>query len=710
MKWRGYVATGAGVSVTRVRGALFALFFAWSACATEITLNYATGGTGAVLMPAGSDWNSTGYWWDGTADGGLPASTLASRYPGVPFVVPPGSLLRTTSGALSATFPGSELDLDGNGNFVNNTGNVTDGTSLLACKQGTSATNTGAIYFTNLVVNGGRIDDGVTSIPIFNGGITIGPNNAYFYVDPTGGDRGFQINSVISGAGTIQLYLYSGQSGFEASYTNDLDISGVNNPFTGAWLVNQGTLLGGGSNSLGTNSITVGVNGALETMYDLHSSNASLTLDGRLFLHQNDTFSNVTVAGVTLPAGAYSAAQLTAFSPANFPASWTQKYGSTSNTASGSLTVLAGSGVLPTNPPETNRIIKIFLQAGQSNADGRAQTNGLPANLLLPQPDVVIYYGDTGSFTDLQPGLSSQAGGFGPELTFGQTIAAFYGQTNHVSTNTVLTAVIKYAVGGTSLYYDWAAGGTATTNGDGPRYINFQNAVQAGLAVLASAYPGANLELDGMIWVQGETDIDLSSGATGVSTNPAIAAAYGTNLLRFINDVRLTYATNLPYGANLPFLLSRISTNQTAFSNPANAAYPYYLLVRAGQANAAATLQNVFMINTDASQFSVGTIGAEAEGNQHYDTGGQEALGSAFAQTLIANLPKPVMHSLMQSGGTWGVIFAGASGLDFSFERSTSVFGPWSNLTNLVMGPSGLATFYDQTPTGNSAFYRVSFP
>jgi Carbohydrate esterase, sialic acid-specific acetylesterase len=679
------------------------------AAPASFTLNYSTSGNGAVLMPSGDSWNTAGFWWDGTNDGGPPASTLASEFPGVPFVVPPGSLLRTTSGALATTFPGSELDLEGNGVFVNDTGNVNDTAALLACKQGSSATNTGEIYFTNLVVNGGRIDDGVSSIPVFDGHLTIGTNNAYFYADPTAGDRGFQVNSVISGNGIIELYLYSGQTAFQAAYTNDLDITGANNPFAGTWRVLQGVLLGSGTNSLGTNSIAVETNGALETMYDLNSPAATLTLNGRMFLHQQDTFSNVIVAGVTLPLGTYTWAQLNAYSPTSFPATWTQQYGSSSNSASGGLTVLSGSGVFTTNPPQTNLIIKAFLQGGQSNSDGRALTNGLPPALLSPQPDVVIYYGDTDTFTDLQPGLSSAADSFGPELTFGQGLSSFYNLTNRVSTNNVMVAIIKYAVGGTSLYYDWAAGGTASTKGDGPNYIEFQDSVAAGVRELTSVFPGATIELDGMIWVQGETDIDLSSGATGVSTNPAIAAAYGTNLVRFINDVRLTYATNRPYGTNLPFFLSRISTNQTAFSNPANAAFPYYLEVRAGQALAAATLANTFMIDTDGSQFSVGTIGEEAEGKQHYDTGGQQALGSAFAQAVLAALPRPVMQSVVRSQNAWLVSFVGSSGLNYSFERATSLWGPWSALTNTVMGPSGQAAFYD--PTSNaSAFYRVSYP
>ena len=89
---------------------------------TNITLNYNSGaGSGAQVMQSGNDWNSPGYWWDGNQDGGLPAPDLAADYPGAPFVVPPGSLLRTPAAAAPATFPGGELDLNGDGNFDNAT-------------------------------------------------------------------------------------------------------------------------------------------------------------------------------------------------------------------------------------------------------------------------------------------------------------------------------------------------------------------------------------------------------------------------------------------------------------------------------------------------------------------------------------------------------------------------------------------------------------
>jgi hypothetical protein len=278
-------------------------------------------------------------------------------------------------------------------------------------------------------------------------------------------------------------------------------------------------------------------------------------------------------------------------------------------------------------------------------------------------------------------------------------LADFYGLTNRVPVTNVMVAVIKYAHGGTTLYQDWAAGGDSSTNNDGADYITFQTVVSAGLAHLAATYPDATLEIDGMIWVQGESDI-----APPVP-NPAAAIAYGTNLTRFIKDVRLTFGTHFPYGTNLPFFFSRISTNQAAYSNPTGVNYPNYLLVRAGQAAVAATVSNAFMIDTDGGQFTV-----RSSDQIHYDTDGQLALGSAFAKTLIGALPRPQIQSLAKSGNGWRVTFAGSSGLNYSVERTASLLGTWTTVTNLVIGSPGTTNFDDHDSLDGAAFYRVSHP
>ena len=62
-------------------------------------------------------------------------------------------------------------------------------------------------------------------------------------------------------------------------------------------------MLGTGTNALGTNDITIGAQGALETTYDVTNTTGSLILQGQMFLHQDDTFRTVTVGTTPLAKG-----------------------------------------------------------------------------------------------------------------------------------------------------------------------------------------------------------------------------------------------------------------------------------------------------------------------------------------------------------------------------------------------------------------------
>jgi autotransporter-associated beta strand protein len=455
----------------------------------------------------------------------------------------------------------------------------------------------------------------------------------------------------------------------------------------------------------------------LNTPNVVGGTNSLLVVNGNLTLNPTITL-NFTFPNGNPIAGTYTLCQCTG----NLTGSTNDFITSLgTNTASFSLNTAASprtitltiSGSSP--PPATNsvQIIKVYLEAGQSNADGRAVTNGLPVNLIQPQNSVPFYYyltggaanadGTLGTLTTLRPGCSAIGGGttFGPELTLGNTLANYYAVSNGVTTNTIMVALIKYAHGGTSLVANWAATGAVSTNGDGPDYLIFQQVVKTGLARLAAAYPAASIELDGMIWVQGETDID-----GGV----APATAYGTNLIRFINDVRLKLSSNQPYGMKLPFFFSRISAQQTYYSLPTDASYSNYLLLRAGQNYAAATLSNsnVFMLDIDGSQFT--TLTPYASPGLHFDTAGQQALGAAFGQAVRTALPASSMSAPAQSGNGWSIVFAGVTATTHSVQRAPVITGPWTLLTNIVMNPLGYTNYADQNPPTPAAFYRVSRP
>jgi len=157
--------------------------------------------------------------------------------------------------------------------------------------------------------------------------------------------------------------------------------------------------------------------------------------------------------------------------------------------------------------------INVYLVGGQSNADGRAEVNSLPASLQQPQDDIPFYFrteNTLGALTTLRPGLS-ETSEFGPAITFGRSLADFFGTTQDTS-----VAIIKYANGGTDLAVDWVAGGTNGTVGDGVDYVLFQETVDAGLVAIADANPNATINIAGMIWMQGESD----------TINATIANAY----------------------------------------------------------------------------------------------------------------------------------------------------------------------------------------
>jgi len=278
--------------------------------------------------------------------------------------------------------------------------------------------------------------------------------------------------------------------------------------------------------------------------------------------------------------------------------------------------------------------IDVFLIAGQSNADGRAKTNGLPLNLQGNQTDVPFVYGNSSTaysgLTVLKPSTSSM-GGFGPEITFGRSMADYYSGSNQS------VALLKYAYGGSSLYSDWMAGGTSSTIGDGTKYQSFQSTVSAGLAALQSAFPTAIIVISGVLWVQGEADIDAATDGSA----PNAVSNYAANLTALINDMRLTYGN-----PTLPFLLSRISSHQTYYSDPAANSYSNYLALRNQQALVASSVANTFLINTDGSSFT--TANPINTPGLHYDAGGQQALGYAFASKMqVVLVPEPTGAALL---------------------------------------------------------------
>ncbi len=351
------------------------------------------------------------------------------------------------------------------------------------------------------------------------------------------------------------------------------------------------------------------------------------------------------------------------------------------------LKIQRGTPPQPPDPPVPPRVIEVVLQGGQSNSDGRAAGSGLPAILQQPQADVPFYYytfgaaangdGTLGQLTTLRPGATQMpAGGFGPEVTLGSTLSGLIRQSPGHG-----LAIIKYAKGGSTLISDWKAGGDATTTGDGTHYVAFQRTVTAGLAKLAAAYPTSAIKVVGMIWVQGESDID--AGAAAVN-------AYGANLTTFIADVRATF------GAGLPFFLSQISSSQTVYSNPSDPDYPNYLIIRQQQANVAAMVPGAYLVSADGPEFTMNSDFL------HFNAGGQQALGAAFARRMdeVVGLRTTVAPD---GAGSFTLTWNPVPGRTYSVQTSVDL----QSWTTQAVGTTN--TWTDPTPGASeeARFYRV---
>ncbi len=214
----------------------------------------------------------------------------------------------------------------------------------------------------------------------------------------------------------------------------------------------------------------------------------------------------------------------------------------------------------------------LYLVAGQSNCDGRADKTELTGRLAGwsgVQTNVLIHYTNPHSrdpenptyqtgWTNLMPGFgikytseSFPSDRYGPELSFGKLMADSYPDRN--------AAFIKVSRGGTTLYSDWSP------VGNGFMWQTFTNEVTQAMQALTDA--GHTLNLRGMIWHQGESDINRTS------------AEFSADLTAFLSAVR-SFAGD----AELPVVLGELApqyASRTIDLNAVAAVDPYTSIVSA---------------------------------------------------------------------------------------------------------------------------------
>lgn len=227
---------------------------------------------------------------------------------------------------------------------------------------------------------------------------------------------------------------------------------------------------------------------------------------------------------------------------------------------------------------------RVFLLGGQSNMAG----SGIYAELEEPynEPPAGVKAWHKGQWRDLGPGLSAHPEKFGPEIAFGHAMRKAYPDDD--------IYMIKLAAGGTSLFHSWSIEG-------GPMYKRFLVTVKAATKNLDHAE--ITYTIDGMLWMQGETDAQKGKGAD-----------YKANLTGFINRIREVFEVK-----DMPFVLGRIIKH---FDTPEgdNA------LVRAAQESMAKDMKNVAWFDTD--DYEMHNAG-------HYNAKGLVRMGNDFAKGLL---------------------------------------------------------------------------
>lgn len=289
------------------------------------------------------------------------------------------------------------------------------------------------------------------------------------------------------------------------------------------------------------------------------------------------------------------------------------------------LPILVLSVLLSVSVKAEDEVIKTYIVAGQSNANGYGLGSGdLASGVLVPDQDLsdlgrddlavtqdtayIFKGGDNsglGEWKNLMPGYGTWNGlRFGPELSFSKQFQSSTGAK---------VAIIKYSPNGTSLYSDWNPDLAATN-----RYDYFINTVNNAKA--AATIRGWDLQISGVLWMQGESD----------TFGTAAPAAYEQNLANFIAKARTDLS--LP---NLDFHIGQIADSNV---------WPARQQIWDAQESVVAIDANAYLVNgKDVPLFTNDGQGAN---NVHYSTEGNVLLGERFASSVasaetVAAYPEP---------------------------------------------------------------------
>ena len=314
----------------------------------------------------------------------------------------------------------------------------------------------------------------------------------------------------------------------------------------------------------------------------------------------------------------------------------------------------------------TAQTIDVYIMAGQSNMDGRGDVSDLSEEQLASlQNDTMIRYVNPGSereraepesnpadldagpddFTALVPGGFSVGSTsnreltptFGPELSFGASIAEATGSNNQI-------AIIKVSRGGTNFRNDWLVNPNVNTVDDEPEGFLYRALIEhvaAGLAELEAN--GSTAIVRGVVWHQGESDSS--------DTNVGLYAGRFSDFVVGVRD---------EFGADIPFVLGELSRDRSN-SGPFNDNLP----------NVVSSQPGLSFIGSEGVT-TPGSTNPDGD-TTHFDANGQLELGQRYAAAFsaIVNEPpenepveRPVVFDFAGTDGN-GVVGADPAGSDF---------------------------------------------
>lgn len=340
--------------------------------------------------------------------------------------------------------------------------------------------------------------------------------------------------------------------------------------------------------------------------------------------------------------------------------------------------VISKSAVLDAATPTS---VTVWLLAGQSNMRG----HGDPAEITdpvyqVPQSDVLHWHnqhneksyttagtGDDYGWEVLDWGggrtETDGDGGFGPELSFGRTMADEFPEHR--------IALIKHAIGGTSLHTEWNTAGAG-----GYVYNDFIETTRAALQDLANR--GIAYKIEGMVWMQGEHD----------TTTLADANNYAANLAALIAAVRTEF--NEPAMA---FVAGRIR-GFGSYTNEVRAA-----------------ITSVTEADPLAAWVDIDDLPLVAYDNVHLNTFSQLEFGKRMALAYLAHIHA---KEITQAGFTEGaplrfwIKWNGHTGENYRILTSTNLMAnAWEDMASNLVATLPENTYTNPSTMDVSRFFKV---